>query len=109
MEYIDCIKCKAGCCIVTGHVVLSEEDIERIEKTGKGEFYTRDHKDRKVLKRIQEVNMFINPLDYGPCIFLDQSDEENAKCSIYSDRPKMCRDFSIEICKEKGLYDRYKR
>ncbi len=69
------------CCTLT--VKLSDNDIKRIEKTGRkrNEFVVADNDGKPVLKR-----------EKGWCTFFKREGKIGI-CSIYDSRPEACRDF----------------
>ena len=77
----DCLKC-ANCCKTTGPL-FTNADIERIAK----HFRMRPHKFIDQFLRVDEENDYI--LQSVPCTFLGADNY----CSIYSVRPKACREF----------------
>lgn len=73
------------CCTLT--VKLSDNDIKRIEKSGRGkeEFVVADTDGKPVLKR-----------DKGWCTFFKREGKVGI-CTIYEHRPGNCRDFPGKI------------
>ncbi len=71
-----CLRC-GQCCRL--RVLLSKEDIKRLEKAGKKSFI----EDKVWLKRKN-----------GYCIFLEIKDGK-AKCGVYKSRPKICQNWPI--------------
>ncbi len=89
-----CTKCGECCRPI---VKLSKEDISKIEEIGKRDFYVYDEKIKsKVLKQV----------NYR-CLFLKKEGEEYV-CSIYENRPLVCRRYPFITGKEK-LEDCYPR
>lgn len=78
---IDCTKC-ANCC-KNMTVVLDEEDLKSIAK---GLDISPGEVKASYTKSGEESDEYI--MDKKPCPFL-----KNNKCSIYPDRPKVCRSF----------------
>ena len=72
LKKFKCLRC-GRCCSL--RVKLTNEDIERLKKSGKKNFI----ENKKWLKRIN-----------GYCMFLEIKDGK-AKCSAYNSRPEICR------------------
>lgn len=80
-ERTDCLEC-ANCCKTTGPL-FTRADIERISK----HMRIKPQQFIEQYLRIDEDNDYI--LQQLPCTFLDQQNY----CTIYSVRPKACREF----------------
>ncbi len=104
-DYLDekkfeCEKC-GECC--KPKILCSEEDIDRIKKTGLLErsFIEQDNSDDKVMKQKYDKE------DYY-CIFFDT---KSNMCKIYDHRPEVCRKYpffdnglKIKSCKPKEIF-----
>ena len=85
-------------------VSLNLEDIERIKALGydEADFVTEDNFDNsaKVLKQIK-----------NQCMFLNIGDGGKSRCSIYEDRPHICRKYpfmgvkKLETCKPNTMFE----
>lgn len=80
-EHTDCLQC-ANCCKTTGPL-FTDADITRIAKFMR----LRPQQFIETYLHIDEDNDYV--LQQVPCAFLD----EHNYCSIYSVRPKACREF----------------
>lgn len=69
------------CCKMT--VVLDEEDVERLEKKGKKDFWENDILGRKMLKHKDD--------DY--CVFHKKEKDGKHTCTVHKDRPDPCRKY----------------
>ena len=92
-EKIDCLNC-ANCCKTTGPLI-TDKDLERISK----HLRLKPQAFIKKYLRIDEDKDYV--LQTLPCPFLD---DENY-CSIYSVRPKACKEFPhTDRVKQKQLF-----
>lgn len=80
-EKTDCLSC-ANCCKTTGPL-FTDKDIERISKY----FKQKPQQFIETYLKIDEENDYV--LQNVPCTFLGTDNY----CSIYSVRPKACREF----------------
>jgi len=80
-EKTDCLSC-ANCCKTTGPL-FTDKDIERISK----HFKQKPQQFIETYLKIDEENDYV--LQNVPCTFLGTDNY----CSIYSVRPKACREF----------------
>jgi Fe-S-cluster containining protein len=81
--------CGAICCRAYGFVSLTEEEA----KSGRYAYKeVSDECDCDTCKRMRELGLRYAVLKHpdGSCIYLDG----NRKCSIYKDRPGVCRSYS---------------
>ena len=82
----DCVRC-AACCY-DNHVVLDKEDLGRWRSGARSELLKRTTR-RKGVRVLPLVRAT------GACVHLGavKKNAVNMECSIYIDRPNMCRDF----------------
>lgn len=84
-----CLRCGA-CCLET-EMLLSEEDIERLEGKGycKDFFVVLDKEGYPKLRNLQNHCVFYNV--------------ENKRCKVYHSRPLGCRLYPVVYDEEKGI------
>ena len=84
-----CLRC--GVCCRETEMLLSTEDIERLERKGYSkEFFVRfDSEGYAKLRNLQ-----------GHCVFYDA---EKQRCKVYTDRPLGCRLYPVIYDETKGI------
>ena len=84
-----CSKC--GVCCTETEMLLSQKDIERLEKRGfKQSYFVKISK--------HGYAQLKNRGDY--CIFYDS---KNRKCCVYQDRPRGCRVYPVIVDEDTGI------
>ena len=84
-----CLRC--GVCCRETEMLLSNEDIERLENKGfRKEFFARFDKAGYAKLRNRE----------GHCVFYDV---EKRRCNVYADRPLGCRLYPVIYDETKGI------
>lgn len=102
---ISCLKCiNSACCSPV--VELDRKEFDRMVNLGHGKHLTTSterfvnkypkYKEKEFyLDQMHEDNFAeLNKDEKGMCVLLDK----NMLCSIYDDRPKVCRDYSVDRC-----------
>jgi len=100
---VHCDRCATSGCCRNYNVLVTEEDIERLARRlgmPAGEFqqkYTNaavdwsdDYKAQLACDR--------DPKGEEKCVFLKLAEGGQYRCSVYEDRPKICRDFDMNSC-----------
>ena len=103
---IDCLKCvNSACCKLD--VEVNKNEYERLEALGlKDYFITRLEVFLKKEKRYTKHKEVFNEMykdnfailkkgNDGNCVLLDS---KTMKCTIYEDRPKVCKDYTFDRC-----------
>ncbi len=86
------MRCKnCGVCCVETEMLLSSEDIKRLEKKGHSKEY---------FLRINEDGYALLKNHNGHCVFYNLSAR---KCSIYEDKPEGCSVYPVIFDEEKGI------
>ena len=102
----ECLKCiNSACCKL--EVEVDRNEYEKFEKKGLGDYFktrTEDFLKKNEKYRIQKhyfdemykdnYAKLIKGID-GLCVMLDR---KTMLCSIYKDRPKVCKDYKIKSC-----------
>jgi len=88
MEINKCLGCVGSCCSLD--VEINKEDYYTLESKYKIDFLDNLYKDNFAI---------LNKNNTGFCVFLDK---DIRLCSIYKNRPKVCKEFSNkgEHCKK---------
>jgi|APSaa5957512535_1039671.scaffolds.fasta_scaffold335231_2 Fe-S-cluster containining protein len=96
-DNFECTKCGECCRPI---VLLSEEDIKRIEALGLTDFIDIDPLNEVTTKILKQKNHV--------CMFLERVGDE-FKCKIYNSRPEICRQYpfnggikKIDDCRPKN-------
>ncbi len=105
MGIVDCLKCvNSACCKLV--IEVDKEEYEEFNKKGLSdsfitrtdEFLKKRPKYESKRKEIDEMYIDnyaeLKKADSGLCVFLG----EDMLCSIYADRPKVCRDYQTSRC-----------
>lgn len=105
---VDCLKClNSACCRLDVEVNIKE--YERFKSLGlDGYFTTRTEiflknekryiKHKEVFNEMYKNNFAIlNKGNDGQCVLLDR---KTMKCTIYEDRPKVCKDYTSNRCEK---------
>lgn len=86
---MSCLRC--GACCKETEMLLSTEDIERLERKGYSKkFFVRFDREGYAKLRNQQ----------GQCVFYNA---EKQKCKIYKDRPLGCRLYPVVCDETKGI------
>jgi uncharacterized protein len=95
----DCSSCPAYCCSYPS-IPVTLRDLRRLAKRFE---LTVEQAEQRFTKRDKEgARVMRHKVDHifpSTCQFLDQ---EKRQCTIYEDRPKICREFPTHRC---GYYD----
>jgi Fe-S-cluster containining protein len=95
----DCDQCPAYCCTYPS-IPVTLRDVRRLAKRFE---LTLEQAEQRFTKRDKEgARVMRHKVDHifpSACQFLDQ---EKRQCTIYEDRPKICREFPTRRC---GYYD----
>jgi uncharacterized protein len=86
----DCLQCPAYCCSYP-NVPVSTRDVERLARRfGLPVEVAAQRFTKKGVDGMQVLRHKADHIFPSTCRFLDQ---ETRQCTVYEDRPKMCRDF----------------
>src|SRR4030042_509103 len=84
-----CLRC--GVCCRETEMLLSAEDIERLERKG----YSKEF-----FVRFDEAGYAKLRNQHGRCVFYDV---EKRRCKVYADRPLGCRIYPVIYAEAKGI------
>lgn len=105
---VDCLKCtNSACCKLT--VQVSEKEYSRFKEKGldgnflklqdsfANKFPEYKHKAESLSHLYVDIHATMKKSDDGYCVMLDR---ETMLCSIYEDRPEVCRAFKNNKCEK---------
>ena len=100
MARVDCSRCRDSNCCRNYNVLITEEDIERL----------RGPLSRAAFLRAYAVPAVDWSGDYAyqlrcdsdetgeKCVFLRKDGNGQMRCSVYANRPRICKDFDMATC-----------
>ena len=100
LESVDCDRCKEATCCRDYNVLLSDEDIESLRLSTPRDVFLEKYADPGVdWAGEYEHQLKCDEDKVGEkCIFLKRDDLDRMRCSIYNNRPQICRDFDMAVC-----------
>lgn len=86
-QHRQCLQCGQCCESFGGHLQASPHDLKR----------WREHGRQDLIDMTNRLGwIWVDPATkelISPCPHLDRSDPEHKRCTIYEDRPEICRDY----------------
>lgn len=99
---VSCERCKTSDCCRSYNVLVTEEDVDRLRE---GLGLEREEFARRYLRpAVDWCEDYLHQLACDEdargekCIFLKETPGGQMRCSVYHDRPQICRDFDERAC-----------
>ena len=100
MAAVDCNRCSGAACCRSYNVLLTEADIARLRGDIPRDVYVA----RYTTPGVDWSGDYLWQLrcdedEHGEkCIYLKPDSRKRMRCSVYADRPQICRDFDMAVC-----------
>jgi len=107
MDSVNCDQCKEATCCREYNVLVTNEDIDQL----RGELSRVDFAKKYTDPAVDWTGEFKFQLKSNQdkvgdkCVFLKRDRTGRMRCSVYEQRPQICRDFDMAVCDELDSLD----
>ena len=99
---VDCDRCRSATCCRSYNVLVTEYDIDRLRGSMSRRSFIEKNTDPAV-DWSADFNYQLKcdtDADGEKCVFLKRDRAGRMRCSVYSRRPQICRDFDMAVCED---------